>query len=114
MAVPSDGLPTNLSSLARRLRGEFLARKHNTSLVILRRRNCECSVGAVYRLTSGDLLVGRRRTLVQRTPTTAQARKQAVCVALTEVEEIVLVSQLGCIHSGRLANPDRPRRRVHR
>jgi hypothetical protein len=105
MPVPSDGFPTNLSPLALRLREEFTARPQNVALVVLRRRGCACPVGAVYRLPSGDLLMGRRRGLVQRTPTAAEARHQYVCLALAEIEEIVLVSQLSCRHAGHLALP---------
>lgn len=105
MPVPSDGLPTNPSSLVKKLQEEFLARPQNVALVSLRRRGCGCSVGAVYRLHSGDLLVGRRRAMVQRTRAAAQARKQAVHLALSEIDEIVLVAEISCPHAAHLALP---------
>jgi len=105
MPVPSDGLPTNLSPLAQRLRGEFHDRPTNRPLLPLRRRGCGCEVGNVYRLPSGDLLLGRRRAVVQRSATTAQARQQLVVLALDEVEEDVLVAELGCAHARRTSLP---------
>jgi hypothetical protein len=105
MPIPSDGLPTNLSPLTRRLQQEFLSRAQNVPLLSLRRRDCGCALGAVYRLPSGDLLIGRRRALVQRTRAAAEARSQAVHLALEEVEEIVLVSVLACSHAKHINLP---------
>ncbi len=105
MPIPSDGLPTNPSPLTLTLQQEFLDRSHNVPLLPLRRHGCGCAVGAVYRLPSGDLLVGRRRALVQRTKTSAEARNQAVHLAIGEVEEIVLVSVLACSHAKHISLP---------
>ncbi len=95
MSAPRDGVP-NLSPLAANLRREFLERSRNVALVVIRRCDCRCALGSVYRLPSGDLLVGRRRPVVQRTPTSAQARRQQVFLALDEVEEVVLMAEIGC------------------
>ncbi len=95
VSAPRDGVP-NLSTLAETLRREFLERRRNVALVVLRRRACRCALGSIYRLPSGDLLVGRRRPVVQLTRTLAQARQQQVFLALNEVEEIVLMSEIGC------------------
>lgn len=95
MSAPHDGVP-NLTPLAETLRREFLDRPRNVALVVLRRRACWHALGSIYRLPSGDLLIGRRRAVVQRTRTAAQAREQQVFLALAEVEEVVRVAEIAC------------------
>ncbi len=104
MSAPRDGVP-NLSPLTETLRREFIQRPRNVALVLVRRHGCGCALGSIYRLPSGDLLIGRRRAMVQRTATTAQAREQQVFLALDEVEEIVLISEIACRHEKNLRLP---------
>ncbi len=104
MSAPRDGVP-NLTPLAETLRREFLLRPRNIALVLVRRGGCGCALGAIYRLPSGDLLIGRRRAMVQRSATAAQAREQQVFLALDEVAEVVLVSEIACRHEKNLRLP---------
>ncbi len=107
MPTPTDGLPTNLSPLVRDLLAELQAREPEARLplVRLRRRTCGCLLASVYRLPSGDLLLGERRALVQRTLERAQARQQVVARALVDFDVNFAVSELSCQHGRQVKLP---------
>ncbi len=104
MAVPSDGLPNDLSPLTRQLLDEFRARTQ-LRLFPLRRRECRCTLASAYRVQSGDLLIGRRRAVVQQDAVQAQARRQIVPVALDEADGDFLVGEFSCKHGTAVTLP---------
>ncbi len=100
MTVPWDGFPTNLTAAVRAMLDEKWAGNVQPVLV-LRRANCGCRLGAAYRLQAGRLLMGQRRSLVQATVATAKAHLQAFAVDLDAVDAADFsTGELACRHGG--------------
>ncbi len=98
MVIADDGVPTNLSPLAKQLLEE-LRRRPRPALFSLRKSGCRCFLASAYRVDSGDLLLGRRRALVRQSLTAAQARKQGVVLPLDTAYGDFLVSEFSCEHA---------------
>lgn len=69
-------------------------------LLRLRRRGCGCLLASVYRLPSGDLLLGKRRALVlvHLSPVKKKAAQQVVAWDVAEPPADFALDELGCRH----------------